>query len=152
VNNYSHDNDHFGLYVCWRVRNGEVKDNRFVHNGEYGLCTGHMDTDMVYEHNIISDNAKDGVLLRYEIKSNAPHRNVFRNNTVENNGWKETGYGFTFDSPAENVVLEGNIIGNSKGNFQKAALHYTKNGAPVQCVNNKLNNLPQGEKVSDVNM
>jgi hypothetical protein len=152
VNNYSHDNDHFGLYVCWRVRNGEVKDNRFVHNGEYGLCTGHMDTDMVYEHNVISDNAKDGVLLRYEIKSNAPHRNVFRNNTVENNGWKETGYGFTFDSPAENVVLEGNIIGNSKGNFQKAALHYTKNGAPVQCVNNKLNNLPQGEKVSDVNM
>jgi hypothetical protein len=111
-----------------------------------------MDTDMVFENNIISDNARDGVLLRYEIKANAPHRNIFRKNIVENNGWKESGYGFTFDCPAENVVLEGNTIGNSKGNYQKAALHYTKNGVPVQCINNKLNNLPQGEMVTDASL
>ncbi len=148
-NNYSHDNDHYGLFVCWRVRDGVVRNNRFVHNNGYGLSTGHMDTDMLFENNIISDNARDGVLFRYETKANAPHRNIFRNNVIENNGWKEGGYGFTFDSPAENIVIEGNTIGNTKGNFTKAAIHYTKNGDPVQFTNNKTSNLPDGEVVRD---
>lgn len=148
-NNYSHDNDHYGLFVCWRVRYGEVRNNRFVHNGEYGLSTGHMDTDMLFENNTISDNAIDGVLFRTETAANAPHRNTFKNNTIENNGWKNGGYGFTFDSPAENVIIEGNTIGNSKGSFTKAALHYTKNGVPVQFTNNKTSNLPNGESVKD---
>lgn len=146
-NNYSHDNDHYGLFVCWRVRNGQVRNNRFLHNGGYGICTGHMDTDMFFENNLISDNACDGVLFRYETKANAPHRNVFRNNIIENNGSKNGGYGFTFDSPAEGIILEGNTIGNSKGNFQKAAFRYTKNGVSVHTTNNKLNNLPNGEIV-----
>lgn len=148
-NNYSHDNDHYGLFVCWRVRHGIVRNNRFVHNNGYGLSTGHMDTDMLFENNIISDNASDGVLFRTETAANAPHRNTFRNNVIENNGWKEEGYGFTFDSPSENVIIEGNTIGNSKGSFTKAALHYTKNGVPVQFTNNKTSNLPGGEVVKD---
>ncbi len=148
-NNYSHDNDHYGLFVCWRVRHGVVRNNRFVHNNGYGLSTGHMDTDMLFENNTISDNAQDGVLFRTETADNAPHRNTFRNNLIENNGWKEGGYGFTFDSPAENVIIEGNTISNSKGSFTKAALHYTKNGIPVQFTNNKTNNLPDGEVVKD---
>jgi hypothetical protein len=148
-NNYSHDNEHYGLYVCWRVRNGAVRNNKFVHNGINGVCTGHMDTDMLFENNVISDNAGDGVLFRTEIKDNAPHRNVFKNNTVENNGWKSGGYGFTFDSPSEGVILEGNTIGNTKGTFTQAAVHYTKNGFPVQLTNNKLSNLPNGELVSE---
>ncbi len=148
-NNYSHDNGNYGLFVCWRVRHGVVRNNKFVHNNGYGLCTGHMDTDMLFENNTISDNARDGVLFRAETAPNAPHRNTFRNNIIENNGWKEGGYGFTFDSPAENVVIEGNTIGNTKGSFTKAALHYTKNGLPVQFINNKTNNLPGGEVVKD---
>jgi hypothetical protein len=148
--NYSHDNGNYGLFVCWRVRHGVVRDNKFVHNNGYGVCTGHMDTDMLFENNTISDNAKDGVLFRTETAANAPHRNTFKNNTIEDNGWKNGGYGFTFDSPAENVVIEGNTIGNTKGSSQKAALHYTKNGITVQSINNNLINLPDGEMVTDV--
>lgn len=148
-NNYSHDNENFGLYVCWRVRNGVVRNNKFVHNNGFGVCTGHMDTDMLFENNQISDNAADGVFFRPETKENAPHRNIFRNNTIENNGWKNGGYGFTFDSPAEGVILESNVIGNTNGSFTKAAVHYTKNGLPVQLTNNKLSNLPNGEMVSE---
>lgn len=148
--NYCHDNDNFGLFVCWRVKHGAVRNNRFVHNGGYGICTGHMDTDMLFENNIISDNAEDGVFFRYETSANAPHRNVFKNNIIENNGWKDgKGYGFTFNSPADDVVLENNRIGNTKGNFQKAAVYYTKNGVPVRLINNQLNNLPEGEMVSE---
>ena len=103
---------------------------------------------MLFENNTISDNARDGVLFRTEIAANAPHKNTFRNNIIENNGWRIGGYGFTFDSPAEGVVLEGNVIGNTKGNFQKAAVRYTKNGLPVQLTNNRFSNLPEGEIVS----
>jgi hypothetical protein len=149
--NYSHDNGNYGLFVCWRVRHGVVRGNKFVHNNGYGVCTGHMDTDMLFENNMISDNAKDGVLFRSETAANAPHRNTFKNNTIEDNGWKNGGYAFTFDSPAENVIIEGNTIANSKGSFQKAALHYTKNGVPVKAINNKLSNLPGGETVYENN-
>ena len=151
-NNYSHDNGNYGLFVCWRVRHGVVRGNKFVHNEGFGVCTGHMDTDMLFENNTISDNARDGVLFRSEIAANAPHRNTFRNNIIENNGWKDGGYGFTFDSPAEGVVLEGNVIGNTKGSFQKAAVRYTKKGLPVQLTNNKTSSLPEGEVVSVENL
>jgi len=46
--------------------------------------------------------------------------------------------------PADGVTLEANTIGNTKGSFQKAAVHYTKNALPVQLTNNKLSNLPNG--------
>jgi hypothetical protein len=131
------------------VRNGIVRNNSFCHNGGYGICTGHMDTDMLFENNIISDNAHDGVFFREETSANAPHRNIFRNNIVENNGWKDGGYGFTFDSPAEGVVLESNIIRNTQGHHQKAAIHIEKNGLPVKLINNAISGHTQGEVVSN---
>jgi hypothetical protein len=97
-----------------------------------------MDTDIIFEGNYISENGRDGVRFRYEIKANAPHRNIFRNNTVENNGSGGGGYGFSFDSPAEGMVLEGNIIRNTTGNHQKAAVFIDQNGLPVTLKNNKI--------------
>jgi hypothetical protein len=143
--NNSHDNDNFGLFVCWRVRHGIVRNNLFVHNGQNGICTGHMDTDMLYEKNQISDNGSDGVNLRNESGPNAPHRSVFRNNLVENNGWQNGGYGFSFNSPAEGVIIEDNTIQNTKGNSQKAAVFIDKNGLPVMLRNNKISGHPESE-------
>ena len=145
--NNSHDNDNYGLFVCWRVRNGIVRNNIFIHNGQNGICTGHMDTDMLFEKNQISDNGRDGINLRNESRSNAPHRSVFKNNLVENNGWKKGGYGFSFNSPAEGVILEGNTIQNTKGNSQKAAVLIDKNGIPVILRNNKISGHPEVETV-----
>ncbi|MCX6255476.1 MAG: right-handed parallel beta-helix repeat-containing protein [Bacteroidia bacterium] len=143
--NNSHDNDNYGLFVCWRVRNGIVRNNLFVHNGKNGICTGHMDTDMLYEKNQISDNGSDGVNLRNESGPNAPHRSIFRNNLVENNGWRNGGYGFSFNSPAEGVILEDNTIQNTKGNSQKTAVFIDKNGLPVILRNNKISGHPESE-------
>jgi len=145
--NTSHDNDGFGLFVCWRVTDGIVRDNRFHDNGGDGVCTGHKDADMLFEGNAIYGNAGNGILFRNENKSNAPHRNVFRNNTVENNGRKNGGYGFSFDSPSEGVVLEGNTIRNTGDGRQKAAVRIDTNGLPVSLRNNRISGHPDGEVV-----
>ncbi len=146
-NTDSRENDGFGLFVCWRVTDGIVRNNRFHHNRGYGICTGHKDADMTFEGNAIFENARDGVLFRNENRPNAPHRNVFRNNTVENNGTLNGGYGFSFDSPAEGVVLEGNTIRNTQGGRQKAAVCIHSNGLPVTLRDNRISGHPEGEVV-----
>ncbi len=146
-NNYCHNNKNFGLYVCWRVKHGVVRGNRFIKNGAFGIDTGHMDTDMLFEKNEISENGSSGVHFRDETKANAPHRSTFRENIVENNGQNTEGYGFSFNSPAEDVVLEGNIIRNTTGSTQKAAIFMGENALPVQLRGNNIANHPAGDVV-----
>ncbi|MBN2414141.1 right-handed parallel beta-helix repeat-containing protein [candidate division KSB1 bacterium] len=147
--NKSHDNRVNGLFVCWRVQNGVVKNNSFYNNGQYGICTGHKDTDMLFEENHIYENGSDGVNFRSERESNAPHRNVFRNNVVENNGAINGGYGFSFNSPAKDVVLEYNIIRNTGKGTQKAGVCIYKNGLPVSLKENNMSGHPDGDVVSE---
>jgi hypothetical protein len=146
-NNDSHDNDQFGLFVCWRVTGGTVRNNRFRDNGGYGVCTGHKDTDLLFEGNEIRGNGIDGVNFREETGANAPHRTVFRNNTVENNGSRGGGCGFSFESPAEGVVLEGNTIHNSPGGPQRAAIRIGPGGLPVTLRNNRISGHPEGDVI-----
>jgi hypothetical protein len=150
--NYCHDNDIFGMFICWEVTRGFVRNNRFNHNGKFGICTGHKDTDMRFEKNEISDNGCDGVQFRLEDLSNAPHRNIFINNLVENNGWRNGGYGFSFNSPAEGIVLESNSIGNSKGSNQKAAVCIDENGLSPMLKNNKFYKHASGDIVKEKNI
>jgi parallel beta-helix repeat protein len=146
--NNSHNNDHFGLFICWRVRQGIVRNNHFHHNGQNGICTGHKDTDMLFTDNHIELNEEDGVNFRGETKDNAPNRSVFRNNLVENNGIKNGGYGFSFMSPAERVILENNIIRNNKDGKQLAAICVYPNGIAPTLKNNQINGHSQGEVVN----
>jgi hypothetical protein len=147
--NNSHDNDFDGLFVCWRVQDAVVRNNKFHHNGQYGICTGHKDTDILYENNHIYENGSDGVNLREENDRNAPHRSIFRNNIVENNGQKSGGYGFSFESPAKDVLLEANIIRDTGMGTQKAALFSGQNALDVSLKNNKISGHPEGRMVSE---
>lgn len=146
--NNCHDNDHFGMFICWRVRQGIVRNNHFHHNGENGICTGHKDTDMLFTGNHIEENGSDGVNFRGEIKENAPHRSIFRNNLVENNGTKNGGYGFSFMSPAEGVILENNIIKNGREGKQLAAIGVYPNGIAPSLKNNQISGHSKGELVN----
>lgn len=83
------------------------------------------------------DNGCDGVHFRKESAENAPHRNVFRANTVENNGRKNGGYGFSINSPAEGIIIESNIIRNTNGT-QKAAVCIDENGLDPVMKNNSI--------------
>jgi len=146
--NNSHNNDGYGLFICWRVRNSFVRNNSFSNNGINGICTGHKDTDVLFTDNHIFENGADGISLRGELPLNAPHRSIFRNNLIENNGMKEKGYGFSVNCMAEGVVLEDNTIRNTGKGNQVAAVLLTVNSLPVEMKNNKISGHPDLETVA----
>jgi len=147
--NNSHNNDGYGLFICWRVRDSFVRNNSFSNNGINGICTGHKDTDVLFTDNHIFENGADGISLRGESPLNAPHRSVFRNNLIENNGMKEKGYGFSVNCKAEGVVLEENIIRNTGRGNQVAAVLLTANSLPVELKNNKITGHSDGEVITE---
>jgi len=132
-NNNIHHNDQDGLFICWRVYQSQVTNNKFHHNGRFGICTGHKDTDVVFSENHIFENQSDGVHLRGEREINAPHRNTFTNNIIENNN----GYGFSINSLAHDLLLKENTFKNS-AKTQKAAIYIYAGGANPQLENNKF--------------
>ncbi len=145
-NNDVHHNDWDGLFICWRVYQSKVAANNFHHNGRFGVCTGHKDTDVLFENNHIYSNKSDGVNLRGERESNAPHRNTFTRNTIENNGTEGGGYGFSINAPARNLVLRENVFKNSSGT-QKAAIYVYKAGLEPELENNQFDKHELGKVV-----
>jgi hypothetical protein len=145
-NNDVHHNDLDGLFVCWRVYQSRVTGNTIHHNGRYGLCTGHKDTDVIFEKNHIFNNGGDGVHLREESESNAPHRNTFIGNVIENNGTAGGGFGFSVNSPAADLVLKENVFRNSL-KTQKAAIYIYKAGLKPILENNLFDDHESGEVV-----
>ena len=123
-------------------------NNKFYENGRFGICTGHKDTDVIFSENHIYNNQSDGVNLRGERESNAPHRNTFVNNIIENNGTNGNGYGFSINSPAKDLVLKENFFKNS-ANTQKAAIYIYSNGLEPQLINNRFDRHEMGEVVRE---
>jgi len=146
-NNNVHHNEVDGLFICWRVYQSMVRDNQFHHNGRFGICTGHKDTDVVFDGNHVYENGNDGINLRGEREANAPHRNTFTNNIIENNGTKAGGYGFSINSPAKDLVLKNNVFRNEKQHKQKAAIYIYQNGSKPILENNEVIGHAQGDVV-----
>jgi len=142
-NNDVHHNDRDGLFICWRVYQSRVAGNKFHHNGRFGLCTGHKDSDVWFENNHIYNNAGDGVNLRGERESNAPHRNTFIHNIIENNGTLDGGYGFSINSPARDLLLKENEFRNS-AKTQKAAIYVYEAGLEPVLENNQYDTHEMG--------
>ena len=148
-NTTSHHNDVDGLFICWRVHHSLVRNNQFHDNGRFGICNGHKDTDILFTENRIFANGSDGVNFRGERAPNAPHRNIFLKNIVEDNGVREGGYGFSFNSPAEDVLLRENIIRDTGKGTQKAGILIMENGLPVKMEGNEISGHPEGDVVSE---
>jgi len=144
--NKSHDN-RVGLFICWRVHHSVVKDNQFYHNREYGISTGHKDTDVLFEKNHIYNNGSDGVILRNEDEKNSPHRNTFKDNIVENNGQAQGGYGFYIDGKPTEVALINNVIRDTGKGTQKAAVYVTTDTPEIKNENNTMSGHPRGDVV-----
>jgi hypothetical protein len=141
-NNNIHHNDRDGLFICWRVYESKVSNNKIHDNGRFGICTGHKDTDVIFKLNHIYGNHNDGINLRGEREPNAPHRNTFESNTIENN----TGYGFSVNSQAKDLILRNNIFKNS-AKTQKAAIYIYKGGSTPKLENNQFEKHELGEMV-----
>ncbi|HCE58038.1 MAG TPA: hypothetical protein DER09_09495 [Prolixibacteraceae bacterium] len=141
-NNDIHHNDNDGLFICWRVYESRVTGNKMHNNGRYGICTGHKDTDVLFQKNHVFSNGSDGINLRGEREANASHRNTFEENIIENN----KGYGFSVNSPAKDLWLKDNQFKNSV-NTQKAAIYIFKGGSKPQLENNHFDKHEMGEVV-----
>ena len=110
------------------------------------MCTGHKDTDVIFEDNHIFNNVSDGVHLRGERENNAPHRNTFVKNIIENNGTDGGGFGLSINSPAKDLVLKENIFKNSL-KTQKAAIYIYRAGLKPKLMNNQFDEHKFGEVV-----
>jgi hypothetical protein len=141
-NNDIHHNDRDGLFISWRVYESAVSNNKMHNNGRFGICTGHKDTDVVFSKNHIFNNKSDGVNLRGEREPNAPHRNTFVSNIIENN----VGFGFSVNSPAKDLVLKENEFRNS-AKTQKAAIYIYNGGSTPKLENNRFDKHEFGEMV-----
>ncbi len=119
-----HNNGDIGLYLCWRVRHGRFENNVIENNGHYGISIGHKDTDNEFTGNTIAQNGISGVYFRKETPANSGSRNVFRNNKVLNNGSAREGYGFYIEPHAEDLIIEGNQIADTRqtGRTQRQAI------------------------------
>jgi hypothetical protein len=99
-----------GLFICWRVQQGEFRDNRFCSNQQYGLSIGHKDSDNHFVGNELSRNGRAGIVLRPERPSNGAHRNRWERNTIEDNGTAAEGAGILVHPHHEDNLLVGNLI------------------------------------------
>lgn len=144
-NNIIHNNK-TGLFICWRVQNSVVKGNRFYNNLEYGISTGHKDSDVLFENNKVSENGISGVRIRRENPNNSPHRNTFIKNTVENNGTNKGGYGFIIEGNALDLLLKDNIIHDTKNGSQKNGIFIGTQTTPVKLENNTMS----GHKLGNI--
>jgi len=146
MGNNSHDNK-VGMFICWRVHHCIVKGNQFHNNSDCGISTGHKDTDVDFLNNHIYENGVSGVYFRDEDLKNSPHHNTFINNTVENNGTINGGYGFIINGNAQDLKLENNIIRDNKSGNQKAAIFIDKNSPAIIEINNKMSGHKDGNIV-----
>ena len=117
-----HDNGDIGLFLCWRVRHGRFSNNVMEHNRHYGISIGHKDTDNEFIGNTIVRNGTAGVLLRKEGPQNSGSRNTFRENKVLDNGNAKEGYGFYIEPSATDLLIEDNVIAETRGKERDAAI------------------------------
>jgi len=139
-----HDNGGRGIYVCWRVRYGHFADNLIENNGRTGISIGHKDTDNLFTGNTITGNGWCGVHFRKErFDRLGAHRNVFRDNTVTDNGNVKDGrgYGFYIEPPSRDIVIENNRIADTRfgtRRTQRYGVYVVRGGGPVIIRNNTM--------------
>jgi len=135
-----HDNGDIGLFLCWRVRHGQFRDNIIEDNGHYGISIGHKDTDNEFTGNTIARNGVSGVYFREESPLNSGHRNTFRDNKVLDNGSPKAGYGFYIAARVNDTVIEGNRISDTRGAgaTQRYAVYKAKGAGAVRMENNVI--------------
>jgi len=136
-----HDNGQVGLFLCWRVRHGQISDNVIEHNGMYGISIGHKDTDNLFQDNKVSRNGFCGVYFRQETLKNSGHRNTFRNNEVLDNGDSKRGYGFYIEPYAGDLLMAGNRIAESRSRTertQRYGIYKTSGAGSIQMDANSM--------------
>ncbi len=100
-----------GLFFCWGVKHGIAENNVIEDCGKYGISIGHRDTDNLVRNNQIRRSGEHGIFFRqHPSPARDPHRNVFEGNLVVDSGKKGDCVAIEMLGKAEDVVLRGNRI------------------------------------------
>jgi hypothetical protein len=134
----SHHNTGVGIFLCWRVQNGIFRNNTVYANGDNGISIGHKDTDNIFENNHVFENGYHGVVFRNETEQNSGHRNTFTNNIIENNGVKEESSGFYIGGETHDINISNNIIRSTGKGNQSAAIVVGKKSSGITAAENKI--------------
>jgi hypothetical protein len=136
-----------GIFLCWRVKKGTLKDNTLYSNERDGLSVNKKDTDNNIVGNHIYDNGRNGVWFSdYGVDDNS-HRIVFTDNVIEDNGTKVQGYGVSINSNMRDITLRHNTIRDNGKKTQKSAVVIGKGALNIQVDDNKMSGHPQGDIV-----
>ncbi|HUU26331.1 MAG TPA: right-handed parallel beta-helix repeat-containing protein [archaeon] len=136
-----HDNARVGFFLCWRVREGVFSDNLIENNGLYGISIGHKDTDNLFVNNTVRNNGFCGIYFRQESAKVSGHRNVFRENVIQDNGDDERGYGVYVEPHARDMVFESNTIADTRSDSertQRYGVYLADGSGPVEMKNNTM--------------
>jgi len=164
-----HHNLADGLYVCWGVDHSVFANNDIHHNGagllRNGFCIGHKDTDNLIVNNHIHENAKFGISVRRKTESNGAHRNIFRNNLIENNGSPREVFeamirrqhvapdeyrshaGIFVRGVTHDLLFENNIIRETrkgKRRYQRRGFFFDQGVSQVGMIGNRIEGHPDG--------
>jgi hypothetical protein len=116
------NNGEDGLFLCWRVRHGLFEGNVLENNGRFGISIGHKDTDNLLRLNKVRSNHEDGICFRNESLPMAGHRNRLEENIIENNGLKRDVAGIRVRGETRDLVLERNVIRDTRPADQRRQL------------------------------
>jgi hypothetical protein len=166
-----HHNGSDGLYLCWGVREGVFEKNTIHHNGHIrhrsGVSIGHKDTDNLIARNHIYENHKHGICFRVQTEANGAHRNVFRENTIENNGcpadqvperlrqsprYEVQTSGVQIRGIVHDLTFERNIIRETRQGDKRRqynAFYLDKGVSRVKLVDNEISDHPGGRIVDE---
>ena len=141
-NCHTHHNGQIGLFLCYRVRQGQFTDNVIEYNGRYGISVGHKDSDNLLTGNKVRYNGFSGVYFRQNELQVGGHRNVFRNNEITDNGSAREGYGIYVEATNVDEVFENNLIAETRSGAERTQQYgvYIKKGdSSVRLSGNTIN-------------
>ena len=106
-----------GIFFCWGVSDGLVKDSVCSQNHHYGISIGHRDTDNHIVNTHIEQNGRVGVLFREPTTDfRGGHRNTFVDCVIQDNGSDVSGIGVDIRGLTCNVTIcNCNIADSGQG-------------------------------------
>ena len=144
----AHDNGRVGLFLCYRVRFGTFTGNLLENNGDYGISIGHKDSDNLFVDNTVRHNGFSGVYFRKDPVQVGGHRNVFRNNKIQDNGDSRRGYGVYVEATNQDEVFENNLIAETRSGgerTQQYGVYITRGENSVKLSENTVQGNLKGE-------
>ena len=129
-----------GIFFCWGVSDGVAENCTLSDNRKYGISIGHRDTDNSIRKCVIERNGEVGILFRDEGDNefNAGHRNTIEECTIRDNA----GPGIDVRWVTKDIMIRGNLFGNTGGVVQKPAVRIGEKAGIVRMEENDFVDSP----------